>query len=183
MADVEEALYDDRSVLKVLAMRRTMFVVPIPLVPVLQASCTDDIAANQLRLLVKELAKTDLGEDAGAWVDALLAEALDVIEAQGPLTGTQLSAAVPALRRKLTYGVGTKWEGTFSVTTRVVTILSAQGHIVRGRPRGTLISSQYEWVATDQWLPARPEPWPADRPASSSCAAGCVPSGPAPSPT
>lgn len=28
VADVEKALYDDRSVLKVLAMRRTMFVVP-----------------------------------------------------------------------------------------------------------------------------------------------------------
>jgi hypothetical protein len=40
-------------------------------------------------------------------------------------------------------------------------VLSAQGHIVRGRPRGSLISSQYEWVATDQWLSSRPEPWPA----------------------
>lgn len=160
VADVERALYDDRSLLKVLAMRRTMFVVPVGLVPVLQAACTDTIAATEHRRLISQLSETDLGDRAGPWVEQVLAEALTVIEADGPLTGTQLSAAVPELRRQLTFGEGTKWAGAMSITTRVVTILSAQGHIVRGRPRGTLISSQYEWVATDQWLSSRPEPWP-----------------------
>lgn len=161
VVDIERAMYDDRSLLKVLAMRRTMFVVPLDLVPVLQAACTDAIAANQYRILVAELTKTELGDDAGPWVDRVLAEARRVVETDGPLTGTRLSASVPDLRRQLTYGAGTKWEGTMSITTRVVTILSAQGHIVRGRPRGTLISSQYEWVATDQWLTTQPDPWPA----------------------
>lgn len=162
VGDIETALYDDRSLLKVLAMRRTMFVVPLDLVPVLQAACTDAIAAQQRRRLVTELSKSELGDTAESWVDGVLADTLAALEARGPATGTQVSTDVPALRRQLTYGEGRSWGGSTSITTRVLTILSAEGHIVRGRPRGSLVSSQYEWVATDRWLAAPPEPWPAD---------------------
>lgn len=162
VADLERALYDDRTLLKVLAMRRTMFVVPLDLVPVLQASCTDTIAAQQLRRLVTELSKTELGAGAETWLDGVLAATLAALEARGAATGTQLSTDVPDLRRKLVMGEGTTWGAEISITTRVLTILAAQGHIVRGRPRGSLISSQYEWVATDRWLDAEPEPMPAE---------------------
>lgn len=163
VADVERSLYEDRTLLKVLAMRRTMFVVPLDLVPVLQASCTDTIAAQQLRRLVTELTKTELGDGAGAWLDGVLAATLAALEARGSATGTQLSTDVPDLRRKLRFGEGKAWAGEMSITTQALTILSAQGHIVRGRPRGTLISSQYEWAATDRWLDDEPPPMPADQ--------------------
>ena len=162
VADLERSLYEDRTLLKLLAMRRTMFVVPLDLVPVLQASCTDAIAAQQHRRLVAALAKSELGAGAEAWLDGVLSATLDALEARGSATGTQLSTDVPDLRRKLTFGEGKTWGGEVSITTQVLTILSAQGHIVRGRPRGTLISSQYEWVATDRWLGAEPEPMPAE---------------------
>src|SRR5687768_2053710 len=48
-ADVERALYDDRTLLRMLAMRRTMFVAPTELVPVLQASTATALAAKQRR--------------------------------------------------------------------------------------------------------------------------------------
>ena len=162
VADLERALYDDRTLLKVLAMRRTMFVVPLDLVPVLQASCTDTIAGQQLRRLVTELTKTELGAGAETWLDGVLAATLAALEARGSATGTQLSTDVPDLRRKLVMGEGKTWGAEISITTQVLTILSAQGHIVRGRPRGSLISSQYEWVATDHWLDAEPEPMAAE---------------------
>lgn len=162
VADLERALYDDRTLLKVLAMRRTMFVVPLDLVPVLQASCTDVIADQQLRRLVSALTKTELGAGAADWLDGVLAATLAALEARGSATGAQLSTDVPDLRRKLTFGEGKAWGGEISITTQALTILSAQGHIVRGRPRGTLVSSQYEWVATDRWLGAEPEPMPAE---------------------
>ena len=37
---VERALYEDRSLIRMLGMRRTMFVVPDELAPAIQASCT-----------------------------------------------------------------------------------------------------------------------------------------------
>jgi hypothetical protein len=35
----------------------------------------------------------------------------------------------------------------------VLNVLAAQGRIVRGRPRGSWISSQYRWSLTERWLP------------------------------
>ena len=41
VAAMERALYQDRRLVRTLGMRRTMFVVPLDLVAVLQAACTD----------------------------------------------------------------------------------------------------------------------------------------------
>ena len=51
--DLDTALYEDRSLLKILGMRRTMFVVPVDLAGVIQAACTESIARGQRALLVK----------------------------------------------------------------------------------------------------------------------------------
>src|SRR5690349_11884828 len=66
-ADVERALYDDRSLLRLLAMRRTMFVAPVGLVPVLQAAVADAHAVKQRRNYGKYLAQAVEG-DIGAWL-------------------------------------------------------------------------------------------------------------------
>ena len=162
VAALEAALYEDRTLVRMLAMRRTMFVVPVDLVPVLQAACTDEVATRVHKRLVAELTKTELGDGAGRWLDGVLDETLAALEARGHATGTQLSADVPDLRRTLVYGEGRSWGGEVTVTSRALTLLAARGHIVRGRPRGTLISRQYEWAATDRWLAQVPEPWPAE---------------------
>ena len=44
-ATLERALYDDRTLVKVLAMRRTLFVIPVGLAPVVQAASSDAVAA------------------------------------------------------------------------------------------------------------------------------------------
>lgn len=162
VAGLEAALYEDRHLVRMLAMRRTMFVVPVALVPVLQAACTDAIAARLHTRLVTELTKTELGDGAAAWLDRVLDATRAVVEARGHATGTQISDEVPDLRRTLRYGEGKSWGGEITITSQALTLLAAQGHLVRGRPKGTLISSQYEWAATDRWLDAVPEPWPTE---------------------
>src|SRR2546428_262731 len=44
------------------------------------------------------------------------------------------------------------WAGEQGMSTRVLFLLAAEGHIMRARPRGTWISSQYRWVRADRWL-------------------------------
>ncbi len=162
VAGLEASLYEDRHLVRMLAMRRTLFVVPVALVPVLQAACTDAIAARLHTRLVTELTKTELGDGAAAWLDRVLDATRAVVEARGHATGTQISDEVPDLRRTLRYGEGKSWGGEITITSQALTLLAAQGHLVRGRPKGTLISSQYEWAATDRWLDAVPEPWPTE---------------------
>src|SRR5947207_5633250 len=52
---IEAALYRDRTIWRMLGMRRTMFVVATSLVPVIQAACTDEIAVRERRRLVQLL--------------------------------------------------------------------------------------------------------------------------------
>lgn len=49
MADVSAALHRDRTVLRMMAMRRTLFVVPLESAPVVHAAASLAIAARQWR--------------------------------------------------------------------------------------------------------------------------------------
>src|SRR5580765_3841300 len=53
VAAIEQALYDDRTIVRVLAMRRTLFVVPVDLVPVIQIAASDAVAANERKRLLQ----------------------------------------------------------------------------------------------------------------------------------
>jgi len=54
-AVIEEALYTERTLVRMLGMRRTVFVVPASLMPVIQAACTDQIAERMRRDLARRV--------------------------------------------------------------------------------------------------------------------------------
>jgi hypothetical protein len=148
---VEDALYRRRAVVRVLGMRRTMFVLPLDLVPVVYAACTGAIATRERSRLVKHLEEAGI-ENGATWLkqaeDATVAALLE----RGEATASELSVAVPALTLQLHYGEGRTWGGIANVTTRVLSQLGADGRIVRGRPRGSWTSTQYRWAPMAAWL-------------------------------
>jgi hypothetical protein len=56
---------------------------------------------------------------------------------------------------------GKPYGAVVNITTRVLNLLGADGRIVRGRPRGSWISSQYRWSTTEDWLPGPLARWSA----------------------
>src|ERR1700761_9215027 len=69
--DMDAALYAERSLVRMLGMRRTVFVVPAALADVVQAACTDDVAKRMRRQMEKDLAGGGVGDgDAGGWLGA-----------------------------------------------------------------------------------------------------------------
>src|SRR5689334_11872167 len=62
-AAIEEALYRDRALVRMLGMRRTMFVVPAGLAATVQAACTDQIAERLRRQLVQHLGQSGVADD------------------------------------------------------------------------------------------------------------------------
>src|SRR6185369_16201395 len=46
---IDRALYEDRTLIRMLGMRRTMFVLPVELAPVLHASCGQALAVELAR--------------------------------------------------------------------------------------------------------------------------------------
>jgi Winged helix DNA-binding domain len=150
-AAIERALYDDRDLVRMLGMRRTMFVVPAGLAPVIQAACTDQIAERMRRGLIRDLAAAGVGPDAGRWLDELGDATVKALTARGSATGAELARDEPRLRTQLVYAEGKSYGGPASITSRVLMLLSAERRIARGRPRGGWTSSQYEWTPAAPW--------------------------------
>jgi Winged helix DNA-binding domain len=143
---IEAALYTERTLLRMLGMRRTMFVVPTGFAPVLQAACTRAIAVQNRKRYIQLLEQAGVGD--AAFLAEVSQSALDALERRGEATGAQLSTDEPRLRTAVSSPYGSQ-----NITTWVLFQLAADGLIVRGRPRGTWTSSQYHWSAADVWLP------------------------------
>jgi hypothetical protein len=144
---LEAALYERRSLLRMLGMRRTMFVVPTGFAPVVQAGATRAVAAEQRRLLLRHLAFAETGPRDAAWLADVEAATFEALRRRGTATAAQLAADEPRLRTLLVFPQGNQY-----LTSRLLLLLAADGRIVRGRPLGSWISSQYAWSCTDAWL-------------------------------
>jgi hypothetical protein len=154
--DVDEAIYNERLLVRMLGMRRTMFVVPASLAPVVQAACTDDVAKRLRRQLEKDLGVGRVGDgDPAGWLRDLGAGVLAALHARGGgASGAQLSEYEPRLRTQLSYSLDKSYGGTANITSRVLVLLAAEGHLVRGRRRGGWSSGQFEWFPASAWLRA-----------------------------
>ena len=156
---VEQALYEDRVLVRILGMRRTMFVLPVELMPVVQAACTDAIAVQQRRLLVDMVGKAGLADDPPAWIGEVEEAAVKALAARGGATAAELSKDDPRLAQQMVVAAGKAYEGRQSVVTRILLLLAAEGRVVRGRPRGTWVSGQYRWSVVEDWLPGGVPRW------------------------
>jgi hypothetical protein len=159
VAAVEQALYEDRALVRILGMRRTMFVEPVELMPVVQAACTDAIAVQQRRLLLTMLDGAGLADDPASWVEEVEKVAVRALEARGEATASELAKDDPRLAQQIVVAAGKPYEGRQSVVTRILLLLAAEGRIVRGRPRGSWVSGQYRWSVVDAWLPDGVAAW------------------------
>lgn len=150
---LEDALYERRSLVRMLGMRGTLFVTTPELAADIDAACTKAIAAAERRRIVRLLEEQRVARDGEAWLKAAIRDTMAALHEHGELAGAELSKLVPVLNTKIRYGSGA-WTAEGGITTRVVFLLAAEGTIVRGRPRGTWVSGQYRWVPTDTWLGA-----------------------------
>jgi DNA glycosylase AlkZ-like len=157
---VERALYDDRSLVRLLGMRRTMFVVPLDLVPTIHAACTRAIAATERRKLVAQIAAAGVlpAGTEEAWLDRVGDETVAALERRGEALAAELAADVPDLATEMRLGPEGKWTQTQRVTNRVLSVLAADERIVRGRPRGSWTSSQYRWAPLSKWIAVDRDP-------------------------
>jgi len=150
--DVERALYDDRSLVRVLAMRRTVFAVPREDLGAVLVGAGADISRQQRTLLEKMLVESGVTDDPGPWVDRAIAAALAAMDGAGEIISTDLAKADPLLGQRLEIAPGTKYATTASVASRLLTVLSAEGRVVRSRPRGGWTSTQFRWAVLDDWV-------------------------------
>ncbi|MFL6059900.1 MAG: winged helix DNA-binding domain-containing protein [Marmoricola sp.] len=156
--DVDRALYEDRSILKQLAMRRTVFVFPRDLLPAVWGSAAARVAVQQQGQLARDVVKHGVTDDGEAWVAQACAAVLEHLRRSGPTTTVKLRRALPQLDARMSISPATTWGAEVSVAPRVLTTLAASGVIVRGENDGGWKTSRPRWTTTEEWWPGAPEP-------------------------
>ncbi|WP_434966018.1 winged helix DNA-binding domain-containing protein [Janibacter indicus] len=158
--DVDAALYDDRGIVKQLAMRRTLFAFPRDLLPAALAVARERIAPEQHRLIARDATRHGIADDGAAWLETAGAAVGRRLAGGEALPAATLRAELPELSGAITINEGKRYGGTFNLAPRVLTWLGAQGRITRGPNAGHWRLSKPAWTLMDSWLgegPAVPD--------------------------
>lgn len=153
VGDLERLLYEERTLVRQWAMRRTLWVVSRALLPSLIASSTNSIGKAQRRRTIKLIEEGGVADDGEAWLEEMLPKTIAAIRANGEVFTRHLSTMVPGLADKITFtneaGRVTASTGTAS---RALVQLGMESRVVRARPAGTWVSGQYSWAVMEDWL-------------------------------
>lgn len=158
-ADIDAALYEDRTLVRMLGMRRTVFVLPRDGASIMEAACTQALVPTERRNLERLITDQGHADDAAGWLASLATKVLSHLDGVDDASAVELGKAVPELQTKFAMAVGKPYETTVGLSTRLLFLMAIEGHLVRGRPLGTWLSSQYRWAHTDHWLGGPLTPW------------------------
>ncbi|RKS09914.1 winged helix DNA-binding protein [Nocardiopsis sp. Huas11] len=148
VAEVERALYDERTLHRMMAMRRTMFVVPDHLAHLVHESAGRAIAARERKGGQKFL-QDELGWTAERYAETETA-VLAALRERGEATAAELGEAVPEIAERIVVARGKRYESSQAASARLLRTLAAERRILRGRPRGSWTSAQFRWSAAPE---------------------------------
>ncbi|MGJ0120259.1 winged helix DNA-binding domain-containing protein [Williamsia sp. MIQD14] len=149
---LDTALYDERSLIKQLAMRRTMFV--------LDRSCLADavgavgprVAASERTNMLRDLRRSSDFDDPEAWIDTARAAVVGALADGWVASSTELRSRLPELDGVVQIAPDRPWGGTAPMGPRVLNMMSAAGDIVRGPNAAGWHLSRPQWSSMLRWL-------------------------------
>jgi hypothetical protein len=148
VADVDRALYSERSAVTQLAMRRTLFVFPRDLLGAAWAGPSARVAAAQGRRMAKDLVEAGIAADGEEWLGRAREEVLAALAgAPAGLTAAELRREVPSVAVKVEPTKGEPWSAS-----RVLVYLGARGDVLRGDNEGDWRASRPRWTLPRHWL-------------------------------
>lgn len=150
---LENALYEERTLIRILGMRRTMWVVPTDMAPVLHHSSTSALIEPERRRHIRMIENGGITDDGEAWTERASQAIMETLAQTGEATASELVAQIPELAEKITfYKKDGSVLGVAGMSTRTLFLLATEGKVVRARPMGSWISSQYRWARMGDWL-------------------------------
>ena len=146
-SDIETALYDERTLVKQLCMRRTLFVLTRPLLAAAVGAVGPRVGASERTNMLRDLRKTG-HLDPDGWIDGASAAVLDLLSTR-TLAAADVRTALPEWDLGLVFDGDPK---TYPMLPRVLNRLAALGEVVRGPNRADWRRSKPEWTAMSSWL-------------------------------
>ncbi len=160
--DVDHALYERRSLVKQLSMRRTLFVFPRDLVPAAWGSASARVATTtrrQLGMLAEQAGVAASGEG-DTWVRIAEEAVLRRLAAGDHLTSREIREQVPEAEGRLGHGAGTTWAGTSPLAPRLINLMHLDALVARTTNDGHWRLNRPRWGTTTTWLGEMPAPVP-----------------------
>ena len=155
LAGVAAAMYERRSLVRWMAMRRTLFVFARDDISMVQAAVSAPLATMLRRRLLSRLDRNGteppIGRDLTGWLAELEDLVERAVERSGCATGAQLAADVPELNT--TIAARTPSERPQHLTSSLLTLMSAEGRLVRAVPTGEWTSRHHRWEPLTAWWP------------------------------
>lgn len=155
-ADLDSELYDRRTLVKHLAMRRTLWVVRADDLPHIQTGASDRVADNERRKLVADAQRAGVCGDGDAWLASASRAVSKHLDKHGPTSAKDLRVALPELAGHHDPAPGKRWGGETPLALRILTLLSVRGDIVRGPNDGSWTVSRPRWAPMSGWLTSLP---------------------------
>ena len=152
LAAVSAALYEDRSLVRHHAMRRTLWVATPAVVRVVHAAATRLLVGPERRRTLAMLAASGVA-DPEDWLAGARNLVLEDLETHGPSTARDLGRRVPALARPLALASATQEQPTQAAHTRVLLNLGFAGDVLRVAPTGSWVNGAYRYAVASAWLP------------------------------
>lgn len=162
IADLDRALYAERTLVKQLAMRRTLFVFPRELLPAAWGSASPRVAGFEGARIAKDAVAAGLDDDGEAWLARARGEVLALLAAHegdvrpdgdpaaGGLTAAEIRAGVAMLDLRIPESAGAT--ATTLGAGRVLTHLGLTADVVRGANTAHWRASRPRWRLAEHWL-------------------------------
>lgn len=151
---VEAALYDHRTLVKQLVMRRTLFVMTREMLAESVSAVGPRVAASERTNLLRDLRRDDGPDDPENWIDrareAVLAEFAD----GAGRTSADLRTRLPEFDIAIMRDEGKAYGGPSPILPRMLNYLAALGDVVRGPNDAPWHRSRPAWVSMESWLGA-----------------------------
>ncbi|GAA4661630.1 winged helix DNA-binding domain-containing protein [Arthrobacter cryoconiti] len=155
-ADVDRALYTDRTLVKQLAMRRTLFAFPKELLPAVLPSSAARVASSERARMSRDLVRAGIASDGGIWLDRAEIAVVAALTGGVPLSAAQLRRAAPLIDVTVQSTAGESWSAP-----QVLTLLGAEGANMRGPCTGSFPTARPLWTCTSSWLEDPIDSWTA----------------------
>lgn len=154
--DVDRALHEDRTLVKQLAMRRTLFAFPRDLIPAVLPSSAARVATVERKRMARDLVRAGITDDGDAWLSRAASQVVEALDETHALSAAQIRAAVPSIDLTVPTTAGETWSAP-----QVLTLLGAEGTIMRGSSVGTFPTARPLWTLSSTWLDEPLDRWDA----------------------
>jgi hypothetical protein len=149
---LEQALHGERSLVRQLSMRGTLFALPRDLIPAVWASVSHRQALMHRKPLISDIERHGIANDGQAWVEAAGDAVANLLADGRERSSAELRDEVPELAGTYTQGAGKSWESHVHVAPRMLRQLNLDATIARAHNDGPWYTSKPLWTTPHHWL-------------------------------